>query len=308
MSLKPFSHRLFRALCLGVISASFLAGCTSGPSSKRPEQTSSLWGRILDTETQNFVASDELIRRAVDARLVMLGEAHDNAEHHRLQLQILDAMLRKGRKPALAMEQFDRRYQTYIDEARSPAVPDSEKLAAAGRFDRKGWRWPDYKPLIELALAKNLPILAANLSREEARAVMKTGQPQQGLAPADPAIASRLEQDIVDGHCGVRPPAAMLSGMVEAQRARDALMASVIAGTGVKGAVLIAGAGHARRNRGVPLYLPVADAAEVLSIGFIEVEPDAAPPLQQYRGVFDFVWFTAPAKREDPCKDFKLPR
>jgi uncharacterized iron-regulated protein len=103
-------------------------------------------------------------------------------------------------------------------------------------------------------------------------------------------VQAALERDIIDGHCGQRPEDKRLAGMVEAQRARDARMAASLKGS----AVLIAGAGHARRDRGVPLYLASAD---VISIAFQEVG-DATP---DYRGQFDYVWFTTAAPRKDPC-------
>ncbi len=266
-----------------------------------------LSGSILDPTTQTFISQDDLFRRAIAARFVILGEVHDNASHHRLQGEILKAMVRAGRLPALAMEQFDHENQASLDAAHSRGERDPERLADAGRFDRKGWRWPEYKPLVELAVANDLPLLAANLSREDARAVLKAGLPAQGLDPVGPAQRTALEQDIIDGHCGIRPSAALLSGMVEAQRARDTRMAETLRGAGETGAVLIAGAGHARRDRGVPSYMPPILRERLLSIGFVEVPSEGTAPQTDYRGTYDLVWFTSRAIREDPCRNLRLP-
>jgi uncharacterized iron-regulated protein len=86
--------------------------------------------------------------------------------------------------------------------------------------------------------------------------------------------------------------------MIEAQRARDAQMARAL--TAHPAAVLIAGAGHARRDRGVPLYLPAG--ARVLSVAFLEVDGEIQDA-RRYEGIesFDYVRFTAPQPREDPC-------
>jgi uncharacterized iron-regulated protein len=74
------------------------------------------------------------------------------------------------------------------------------------------------------------------------------------------------------------------------------------------GAVLIAGAGHVRTDRGVPAYLAtrVPDAS-VASVAFVEVASGAVAPAD-YAGrfgaarlPFDFVWFTARADDADPC-------
>ena len=289
---------------------SLLTACSTGwNSAARPDFAGGAPGDgpILDTRTGGSLSRGDVMRRAIASPFVILGEVHDNAAHHRLQAEILKAMLDAGRLPALAMEQFDLQHQPTLEAARARGERDPERLADAGRFDRKGWRWPDYRPLVELAALNGLALLAANLSRADARALMKSGLPAQGIAVAAQAQRNALEQDIIEGHCGIRPPPAMLSGMVEAQRARDARMAETLRSAGGSGAVLVAGAGHARRDRGVPSYLPAAAREKLLSIGFVEVARDGALPTADYAGIYDLVWYTPRATRDDPCKNLRLP-
>ena len=295
------------ATCAGFC---LLAACSAGRDSRawlNPPDSVQIAGRIIDTRSGNPISQDELMQRAIAARFVILGEVHDNPAHHLLQNEIVAAMLGAGRRPALAMEQFDHENQPSLDAARVRGERDPERLADAGRLDRKGWRWPDYKPLVELAAANDLPLVAANLSREDARALMNSGLPAQDLPAVSPAQREALEEDIIEGHCGIRPAAAILSGMVEAQRARDARMAQTLERAGEPGAVLIAGAGHARRDRGVPSYLPPALQEKLLSIGLVEVAPDGTAPRPRYAATYDFVWFTPRATRDDPCRNLALP-
>jgi uncharacterized iron-regulated protein len=284
---------------------SLLAGCAVLPIS--PAASHPLSGRTWDVRAEREIPVDVLLERASTFRFLILGETHDNPEHHRLQARILAAMLQAGRAPALAMEQFDQEHQAALDEARRRGERNPERIADAGRFDRKGWSWPDYRPLVELAIANDLPIIAANLSREEARAVARTGQPAGGLAAATPELRAALERDLVEGHCGMRPPSATLAGMVEAQRARDERMASALERSGERGAVLIAGAGHARRDRGVPLYVSGAAREQLLAVAFVEIEL-GRNELRAYAdeglaGSYDVIRFTPRAVREDPCKN-----
>ncbi len=258
---------------------------------------------------------EQAISRVAAAPLVILGEVHDNAEQHGLQAMLLDAILRTGRRPVLAMEQFDRERQAALDAARARGEQDPGRIADAGRFDREGWRWPDYEPLVRLAGTHGLVIRAANVSREEARALIRSGKPVPDLPAAPAALRTALEQDIIDGHCGHRPAAAMLGGMVEVQRARDAQMAKSLQDAGAGGAVLIAGAGHARRDRAAPFYLSAGDRARLLSLAFIEVEPGKTDPRDYLDPVagpaggprYDLVWFTQRAEREDPCLTLRMP-
>jgi uncharacterized iron-regulated protein len=94
--------------------------------------------------------------------------------------------------------------------------------------------------------------------------------------------------------------------MVEAQRLRDARFAdaawrALSEGGGAR-AVLITGNGHARTDRGVPAYLRLmAPQVTVLSVGMIELEPGAGPTAAARGLPFDYVWFSGPAERTDPC-------
>ena len=284
-----------------------LLGC--GASRLSPlEEGHALAGRVWDVSAEREISLEALFERASASRFVILGEVHDNLEHHGLQARILTAMLQAGRLPALAMEQFDREHQAALDAARRRGERDPERIADAGRFDHKGWNWPAYRPLVELAIANDLPIIAANMSREEARAVARAGGPAGGLGPATPELRAALERDLVEGHCGKRPAPAALAGMIEAQRARDARMAAALEGSGERGAVLIAGAGHARRDRGAPTYLSGSARGQLLAVALVEIEP-GRNELGAYAGEglassYDLVQFTPRAAREDPCKNF----
>lgn len=254
-----------------------------------------LEGRVFDTRSGAIVERAALLDEAARMPYVLLGERHDNAEHHRLQLEVVEGMLARGARPALAFEQFDREHQDALARAQAAPGRDAESVATAGRLDRAAWRWPDYRPLVALALERNLPIVAANLSRTDARDVVREPS-RSGLAPAPDTVRTALERDLVEGHCGERP--SYLAGMVEAQRARDAQLARALAA--YPSAVLITGAGHARRDRGVPLYLPAG--TRVLSVAFVEVEGELRDAAE-YRDTdsYHYVWFTARAPRKDPC-------
>jgi uncharacterized iron-regulated protein len=280
-----------RMKALAALAAVLLAGCANPP----PEDHA-LAGKIWDVRAATFISEEQLFAQSAPAQHVILGETHDNAEHHRLQLAVLRALDARAGRRVLAMEQFDSEHQAAIDAGRAKDA-DAEALAHAGKFDRKGWNWPLYRPLVEFAVARRWPIAAANLSRAEARRIV-ANPTASGLPPA-PELAKRLARDIAESHCGKEPEAKLLAGMVEAQRARDARMASRLKGR----SVLITGVGHARRDRGVPLY--VADG-KLISIGFVEVQDGKRSPRDYFDGFisaasFDYLWFTPREKRDDPC-------
>ena len=235
--------------------------------------------------------------------IVLLGEVHDNAVQHAMRAEALRTLLEGGARPALLMEQFDREHQAGLDRAlaQAGAEPD-DVIAAASPGDpaMQGWSWPFYKPYIALALAYRLPIVAANVSRDDTRRVLKDGLPSLGFDARVPAdIAAAQTSEIADSHCGMID-AAQAGRMVGSQVARDQFMARAIEANAARGAVLIAGNGHVRRDVGVPRWLHADTRARSVSIGLLEAgDPNAA--------AFDVVVMTPAQDRADPCESMRTP-
>jgi uncharacterized iron-regulated protein len=268
-----------------------------------------LVGRIWSVREAKFVEEREVL--AGLRGYVLLGEKHDNPDHHALQARVLRAMVDAGRRPVVAFEMFD-----LDDHPR-----DAASLAQAVKWDKSGWPpWADYAPIAQIALDADVPIIATGLPRSRMAALMKpaadagVAPPIDEGTPLTPELEASLRDELRESHCGHLPDA-RIGGMMRFQRARDAAMAdALIAGAKVAQAddgVLIAGTGHTRRDRGAGRDLSARDLKrEVHSIAFAEVEagktvPTAyAPRWNTATLPFDFVWFTPRATDEDPCAAF----
>jgi len=167
-----------------------------------------------------------------------------------------------------------------------------------------------------------LPIVGANLSPR----VLQTLR-RGGLGAADSALrvalgvdrplpteaAVALFSEIRRAHCDALPDES-IERMVDVQRARDGQMAAALvraaSGRGSEGAVLIAGTGHIRNDRGVPWALRRrAPDAGIASVAFLEVRDGVIDPAAYLRdGRHDAVWFTARVDDRDPCEVFRAPR
>jgi uncharacterized iron-regulated protein len=256
-----------------------------------------------------------LAERLRSARYVLLGEIHDDAQHHQLRAALLRALLADGRPTWVVFEQIDRQHNAAV----AAAPRDTEAVVTAGKLDRKGWKWPLHRPLFDAALAGGATVLGGNLSRAEASSVVRGGVAQapvelqrwlsapddSGTAPPSawrPTQDAELRHQVDVGHCGALPPA-MIAPMALAQRARDAALAAAMTGAppNVR-VVLIAGNGHVRRDIGVPHYLTAARADDIVSIGFLERASDGQTAAD---GPYDEAWFTAPVERPDPCASFR---
>ena len=61
------------------------------------------------------VAAQDILKRAADARIVLLGESHDSADDHRWELQTLAALQLLHPKLVIGFEMFPRRVQPVLD-------------------------------------------------------------------------------------------------------------------------------------------------------------------------------------------------
>jgi len=301
-----------------------VAGCAKGGKiewESPVDKTHSLVGRIWDVKANAFIGENALVARLVASRFVLLGERHDNPDHHVLQAKLLRAMVEAGRRPAVGFEMLATDDTPAIVRYLARSPKDAAGLGDAVNWSRSGWpEWRFYQPIAQAALDANVPIVATNLSKAATDAVRRNGLP--GLGPTlttqlrlgEPAPDMRLAmtQELRDSHCGQMPDNA-IDRMADVQWARDARMAASIARGGQRdGAVLIAGAGHARRDRGVPLHLArQAPDASIASVAFVEVDAAAEKPGDYAARFgtdvlpFDYVWFTPKVDEADPCEKLK---
>jgi len=150
---------------------------------------------------------------------------------------------------------------------------------------------------------------------EEGEAALSTeDRARLGLdAPLGDKFDAASIKEIAEAHCGALPKEAF-GGMACAQRYRDAHLAdAMLKATQSNGsAILIAGTGNARTDRGVPWYIHErAPEKKVVTVMFIEVE-DGNGDGQSYvpldpdgRPAADFLIFTPRAERGDPCEKMR---
>jgi uncharacterized iron-regulated protein len=281
-----------------------------------------LTGRIWDVSSARFIDRQSLVTRLARADFLLLGERHDNPDHHLLQAEVLRSLIALGRCPAVGFEMFGLDDASAIANHLAFGPNDAAGLGRAVNWDKSGWPdWAMYQPIAEAALQAKLRIFATNLPLAIARKMSRDGlaalepsvRRELGLdRPLSDAMFAPMATDIRDSHCGYASEESV-KAMVGVQRARDAQMAqSLITAGDPDGAILVAGAGHVRIDYGIPVYLTAkAPGKQVISIAFLEVD-DQKPEPHNYalpdpngRLPFDYVWFTPRVDDENPCEKFK---
>lgn len=280
-----------------------------------------LAGTVWDTKAGAAVAPPAMIERLAQARFVLIGEIHDNPDHHRLQGWIITELAAAGMSPTVVMEMIARDKADALSDYLARPDASAEGLGPALDWSESGWpEWRFYQPIAEAALSAGLNIAPGNPSGDVVRGTARNGYDTLGgertgsLAldqPLSPALADALSDALYEGHCQLLPRE-RLAPMARVQRLRDAYMADVMLDADGGQAVLIAGNGHVRADRGVPWYLrrrvPESRAAVVMLVelndsatsaaDYVERGPDGAP-------VADYVWLTPRAQRPDPCAEMR---
>ena len=309
------------ALILGCL-AFAVPGCSISSWQSTLGQNHPLTGRIWDVSSARFIDRPSLVIRLARADFLLLGERHDNPDHHMLQAEVLRSLIAAGRRPAVGFEMFGLDDATAIADHLAAASNDAAGLGRAVKWNERGWPdWAMYQPIAEAALQAKLRIVPTNLPLVTVRKMRSAGiaalEPRVTRAlgldrPLSESMSARLMADIRASHCGYASEDSV-KAMLAVQRARDAQMAqSLIAAGDPDGAVLVAGAGHVRRDYGIPIYLSAKAAGRrVISIAFLEVDngkPEPrhyALPSADGRLPFDYVWFTPRIDDENPCEKFK---
>src|SRR5512138_2205182 len=78
-----------------------------------------LVGKIWEGRAGRFVDEQALQDALGAADLALLGETHDNPDHHLLQARLIRAIVGSGKRPALALEMLTSELQPDVDAAQT---------------------------------------------------------------------------------------------------------------------------------------------------------------------------------------------
>lgn len=256
-------------------------------------------GRIIELRSGAVLTPAQLVERLASAPRVLVGERHDNPDHHALQLWLLRALAAQRPQGSLLLEMLNPDQQARVDQVRAAlragqAPPDMLSALAWQR----GWAWSLYGPLLQHALRQPYPLLAANLDRGEIMQIYTQVPQLEGQAATAEPVREALLEQIRQSHCNLLP-ASQLPAMLAVQQQRDRRMAETLLAAPVP-SLLLAGAFHARSDLGVPLHL--ADLGAVSGTQVLLLAEVGSPVEVQ---AADYLWFTPAQPERDHCASFR---
>ncbi|MDH5481199.1 MAG: ChaN family lipoprotein, partial [Nitrosomonas sp.] len=235
------------------------------------------------------VANRDVITHAAKHSVVLLGETHVNADHHRWQLQTLVALHAQRPNMVIGFEMFPRRVQAVLDQWVAGELSEHEflKVVEWGRV----WNTDAnlYLPLFHFARMNHIPMVALNIETSLRRLVAEKGfdgvpeDKREGLTrPAKPSQAYLdyllpiyKQHDRKDMNKGdIRSDDADFQRFIAGQQLWDRAMAEMLKEALVTDGDLekplvvgVMGSGHVLHGFGVPhqLYdLGVKDVSSLL--------------------------------------------
>jgi len=251
-------------------------------------------GQVLHTSSGEWIGPLELVEHLALAPRVVIGEKHDNPDHHSLQHWLLEQLHGRRSQGALVMEMIGPEQQQQVDHLHGKPLPTDPELIEVLGWGT-GWDWAQYGALIRWGLTYPRQLLAANLGREEMLEFYR--QPQPLTDVYDDEARARLTEVMDDAHCR-KLPQAHLPAMLSIQQARDQRMAQVL-GEARAPAILLAGNFHARRDLGMPLHWAGREDSLII-VMLVEAGSDLPDSRQA-----DFVWITAATPERDYCADIQ---
>lgn len=154
--------------------------------------------KIYDTKNKKLITVNDIINDMDKADVLFFGEEHNDSACHVLEYALFKQLAQKyPAKAALTMEMFETDCQTVLNEY-------LEGLIREKNFVTEGRAWhnyTDYRPLIELAKAGHIPVVAANAPARYVNMVNRMGL--TSLQSLDATARSWLPPLPVDTTTGV---------------------------------------------------------------------------------------------------------
>jgi uncharacterized iron-regulated protein len=265
------------------------------------------------------IAFDSMLDSLAKSDVVFIGEQHDHAQGHALELAILKGLADRKANIALAMEMFERDVQPVLDEYLHGFISESSFTAASRP-------WPayktDYRPMVELCKERKIPVIASNAPRRYVSMVSRGGQESLAVLPRDsrrhlaalpystdvPAEYDRQLTAIFESqHAGAgtgsaqQPAMPSVANMKQAQELWDATMADSIVRNLKNGRLIVHVNGSMHSDSGFGIAARLRAARPHARVMIVTIRPSAGypePPKDLPQSAADYCIITPEAPKK----------
>ncbi len=242
--------------------------------------------------------------------VIYLGETHDSAIDHQLQLEVLQSLQAHNPRLILALEMFQRPDQRWLDRYLAGEISDAELVEGSEYAKRWGFPWELYAPILRFSQETKIPMIALNPPTEVIRKVGRNGldgltltdrrfiPPMSEIQVGPPAYGDRIAKFYTEMHQG-KGTSDGLTRFFQAQVLWDETMADRISMAVKKNPdhqiVVLVGQGHLLYGDGIPdrVMRRLRDRHPTFSQTVVLLNPDPSfadrDPVTK-RPIADWIW------------------
>lgn len=136
---------------------------------------------VISVSDRKPVTMQQLTARAEAADLVMIGEVHDQAPHHQLQLEVIRALKERKVPLAIGVEVMQSDSQKELDAFLAGRMTEGEFRQVFAR--NWSYDWGYYRDIFLFARDNGIPIIGLNVPKELVMKVSRRGY--QSLTPQE---------------------------------------------------------------------------------------------------------------------------
>jgi len=261
------------------------------------DPTAPLAGKLWSTQSQQFVSLESVLDTLPLGSWLLLGETHENMDHHQLQANIIKYLADRARLGNVGLEMAHSEQQALLDRAQSGELAIAPEQLAW----QPGWPWEWYEAPVTAALESAKRVIAGDLTRDEK---LQAFRAEDLKISASPDYEEFMLELLFESHCQ-QMPKSQLGNMMNVQYARDKAMLDAMAANTASDAInlFLAGTVHARDDLGIPYWQPEFNPTTLLMIAAqTSLEPlDYYPDSYTETPAADYLLFTPSYKYESGC-------
>lgn len=208
--------------------------------------------------------------------VVLLGEQHGRASHHRWQLHVLAGLRQQRPDLAIGLEMLPRTAQPALDQWVAGELDQQAFLQESGWHDHWGFDPDLYMPILHFARMHQVPLVALNVEGSLARRLAREGWDEvpeaerHGISPPASATAGYREhlEAIFERHPTEAIPGMEVADFVAGQLVWDRVMAHELAAQAERHDLVVGlmGSGHVIHGYGVPHQLEDLGMRNIISL------------------------------------------
>lgn len=128
---------------------------------------------IIRLSDRQLIAFSQMMADVEKAKIVLIGESHDNKRHHDIQLEVIRALHAKKVPMAIGLEMFQTVSQRQLDDWVAGKFTEEEFQ----RIYQQNWsiEWPMYREIFLFARDNHIPLIALNIPMEIMTKVARYG-------------------------------------------------------------------------------------------------------------------------------------